>query len=242
MKSQLVIIFLLLISTQANSQNKIGIEVNPYYMTNAKSKSWSFYLSPPLFSGNTLRYQLAQDLKGRVRQIPPNFFLFDVGVQKFIATHIAVGIQYQHSSADAKDAILFEKSSGLPVLTDLTVNSDNLMLTTRYYYDIVIKNLWDAEKNPKSAKRLRKSWRKVVLFSGFGIGYGETRFTTPSQRDLVYPALTRLNKVVLGIELLGVQYYFNRHIGAFTTFGSFAGIYFSGRIPLSGHAGIFINP
>ena len=77
MKSQLVIIFLLLISTQANSQNKIGIEVNPYYMTNAKSKSWSFYLSPPLFSGNTLRYQLAQDLKGRVRQIPPNFFLFD---------------------------------------------------------------------------------------------------------------------------------------------------------------------
>jgi hypothetical protein len=211
-------------------------------MTNATSKNWSIYLSPPLFSGLALRYQLSQDLKDRVRSIQPNLFSFDAGIQKFIATHIAVGFQYQHSSVNAKDAILFEKSSGLPVLTDLQFNSDNLTLTTRYYYDIVIKNLWDPEKHPKAAKRLGKSWRKVVLFGGFGIGYGVTSFSTPSQRDLVYPPLARFNKVVVGIESFGLNYYFNSHFGAFVTQYSFAGILFSGNIPLSGHAGIFINP
>jgi hypothetical protein len=226
-----------LLAASCFSQDTVGIKINRLYMEHAEQRKLSVYLSPPLLAGNTLRYRLSKELAGKAMEIPPNILAFDIGIQKFISDHFAIGLQYQLSQAKVKGAALINKTTSAYQLTDLSVTSHNLLLTGRYYYDIVLKSRWDSKQHPKSAERLRKGFRRMVMFSGIGLGYGKVSYDPSNAGTYDYPELKRLNDFVVGIELLGLQYYFSKHWGVFFTLGTLnTGIY------TAGHSGIFINP
>lgn len=239
MKKNLAVIAIAMNSITASAQDTIGIRVNQMYQENAQGRNWSFYLSPPPFAGHTLRLELGRVMSGKARSIPPSFATFDIGIQKHVSEHLALGIQFQYGLASVTDALVYNNDiNNYSLVSRLSVSSLNGILYGRYYYTLYNRSRWNSQRHPKEAKRLTKGYRKFVFFSGVGIGYGNIVYTPSTKGNFQYPEIPSLQDFVFGIEMLGVNYYINRHWGIFGGF-SFG---MSNSIYRLGHAGIFIHP
>jgi hypothetical protein len=237
-KTLTVIIIIVLNVMMLSAQDTVGIRINRMYQENAQKRNWSLYVAPPPFSGHTLRIELGRVMQGRAGSIPPSFGSFDIGIQKHVSEHLALGIQFQYGHASAKDAILYNNDiNDYSYMSSLSVSSLNGIVYGRYYYDIFLRSKWDSKQHPKYVRRM-KPYRKLVFYSGLGIGYGQVKYTPSMKGDYQYPEIPSLQKFVFSIEFLGINYYFTPHWGVF---GGFS-FWLTDGIYRGGHLGVFFHP
>jgi hypothetical protein len=222
----------------ANAQDGLSLKyLNPKHEYVAEKKGWSFYLSPPPLSGHALRVALIDEVPRYNGEIPPSFAVFHLSVQKFFNEHLALGIQYKYSSASVDNAVLFDMNSNTNKIVNFDATAFSTVLYARYYYEIVFKSRFNNNEHPKYMARVKKNAAKIVAFSGLGLGYGKVDFTTSTSGNFKYPSIASLQNMVYSVELVGINYYVNKHWGIF---GSANGWNYS--VNGIGHLGLFYNP